>query len=86
VTDVEERGVPPVAARALEIGRRATVNLEERGLDRLHLVLGFATWRPDDEGRPPTAPFLLMPVRIEATGRDGSTGCAATSAISSSIP
>lgn len=60
-----------VAARAVDIQRRATANLEERGLDTLHLVFGFATWRPDDDGRPPQAPVLLMPVRIEAAGRDG---------------
>jgi hypothetical protein len=59
------------SARLQEIRRRAQINLEERGLDTLHLVVGFATWRPDDDGRPPHAPVLLVPLRVEAAGRDG---------------
>jgi hypothetical protein len=59
------------AARLQEIRRRAQINLEERGLDTLHLVVGFATWRPGDDGRPPHAPVLLVPVRVDAAGRDG---------------
>lgn len=58
-------------AKLQEIRRRALVNYEERGLETLHLVLGFATWRPDDDGSPPNAPVLLMPIASDEGGRDG---------------
>jgi very-short-patch-repair endonuclease len=63
--------LPTAAGKLQEIRRRAQANYEERGLETLHLVLGFATWTPDDEGSAPSAPVLLMPVKIEEGGRDG---------------
>jgi very-short-patch-repair endonuclease len=58
-------------ARAQEIRRRALANFEERGLETLFLALGMATWPPDDDGRPPEAAVVLVPVRIDPRGRDG---------------
>jgi len=54
------------------IGRRSLMNLEERGLSTLFVVLGMATWAvsawPGDSGRPVDAPVLLLPVKLETTG------------------
>ncbi|HYN87561.1 MAG TPA: DUF4011 domain-containing protein, partial [Ardenticatenaceae bacterium] len=59
------------AARLLVIGRRALANLEEKGLETLFVALGMATWDALDGGTPPEAAVLLLPVRIEARGREG---------------
>jgi len=59
------------SARALEIRRRALWNFEERGLETLFLALGMATWPPDDEGRPPEAAVILLPIRIDPKAREG---------------
>ncbi len=53
----------------IALQRKALSNLEEKGIDTLHLALGMATWQAADGGRPYNAPILLLPVRIEARGR-----------------
>jgi very-short-patch-repair endonuclease len=58
------------SARVQEIRRRAVANLEEKGLETLFLAVGMASWSPADEGRPPMAPVLLVPVSIESRGRE----------------
>ncbi len=65
----EERAI--AYAKAREIRRRAQINQEERGLETLFLARGLATWHPRDEGRPPAAPVLLVPVAIDLQGRAG---------------
>lgn len=51
-----------------EISRRASVNLEEKGLDTLCLAVGSVTWPADDGGRPVDAPVLLVPIQIDPAG------------------
>ncbi|WP_081752621.1 AAA domain-containing protein [Kallotenue papyrolyticum] len=51
--------------------RKALSNLEEKGIETLHLAMGLATWPAADGGRPYDAPVLLLPARIEARGRAG---------------
>ncbi len=58
------------SARIQEIRRRALANLEEKGLDTLFIALGMATWHPLDEGSPPQAAVLMLPISIEAKGHD----------------
>jgi very-short-patch-repair endonuclease len=57
--------------RLREIGKRALSNLEERGLQTLFLTLGMATWPARDDGRPPEAAVLLVPLAYEQRGREG---------------
>ncbi len=61
------------AASVKEIARRATVNLEERGLETMFLALGMATWPAPDGGRPASAPVLLVPMRAALKGQRGTT-------------
>jgi len=58
-------------AQAKEIRKRAIANLEDRGLETLYLAYGMASWPVSDEGRPATAPILLVPIELELRGRDG---------------
>lgn len=51
--------------------RKALSNIEEKGIETLHLAIGMATWPAADGGRPYDAPVLLLPARIEARGRAG---------------
>lgn len=51
-----------------EISRRASANLEEKGLETLCLALGSATWPADDGGRPADAPVLLVAIQIDQVG------------------
>ncbi len=51
--------------------RKALTNLEEKGIETLHLAIGMATWPASDGGRPYDAPVLLLPARIETRGRTG---------------
>jgi hypothetical protein len=51
--------------------RKALGNLEEKGIETLHLAMGMAKWPASDGGRPYDAPVLLLPARIEARGRAG---------------
>jgi hypothetical protein len=48
---------------------RAAVNREERGLETLYVALGFVTWASADGNRPPNAPILLLPVKIDSSSR-----------------
>ncbi|MFZ5825144.1 MAG: AAA domain-containing protein, partial [Bacillota bacterium] len=57
-----------LAATAREIARRAQANLEEKGLETLFLAVGMASWPPRDEGRPPEAAILLVPMAMEIRG------------------
>ncbi|MBI2889381.1 MAG: DUF4011 domain-containing protein, partial [Nitrospirae bacterium] len=78
-----ENGDPVVRARAeaearqkvrsalVALQRKALSNLEEKGIETLHLAMGMATWPASDGGRPYDAPVLLLPARIEARGRAG---------------
>ena len=56
--------VVKTAAQLREIGKRALVNLEERGLQTLFLALGMATWPSTDDGRPPESAVLLVPLTL----------------------
>ncbi|HEX5717327.1 MAG TPA: AAA domain-containing protein [Thermoanaerobaculia bacterium] len=51
--------------------RKAIGNLEEKGIETLHLAMGMATWPASDGGRPYDAPVLLLPAHIETRGRTG---------------
>jgi very-short-patch-repair endonuclease len=53
------------------IQRKALSNLEEKGLETLHLALGMASWPAPDGGRPYEAPVLLVPASIKSRGREG---------------
>jgi hypothetical protein len=55
----------------LAIQRKALSNLEEKGIETLHLAIGMATWPASDGGRPYDAPVLLLPARVELRGRGG---------------
>jgi len=60
-----------VRAALIAIQRKALSNLEEKGIETLHLAMGMATWPASDGGRPYEAPMLLLPARIEVRGRTG---------------
>src|SRR5262245_36897738 len=51
--------------RGVEIERRALANPEERNLETLFFGFGLATWKSDDGGRPPDAPVLLLPAKVD---------------------
>jgi hypothetical protein len=71
LTDLVEPGdMVTAAAKLQEIRKRAIVNQEERGLDTLFLALGMASWPASDDGRPYSAPVVLMPISVEQTGTD----------------
>ncbi|MGH9341172.1 MAG: AAA domain-containing protein [Acidobacteriota bacterium] len=55
----------------IALQRKALGNLEEKGIETLHLAMGMATWPAADGGRPYNAPVLLLPARIETRGRAG---------------
>jgi len=57
--------------RLHEIRGRALINNEERGLETLFLTMGMATWESADGERPPMAPVLLIPVKVESRARGG---------------
>jgi len=57
--------------RLREIRSRALINNEERGLETLFLTMGMASWESDDGERPPMAPVLLVPIKVEARSRGG---------------
>lgn len=60
-----------VRSALVALQRKALSNLEEKGIETLHLAMGMATWPAADGGRPYDAPLLLLPARIEARGRAG---------------
>lgn len=47
------------------IHKRAKQNLEERGIDTLLLAYGFVSWQEEEDGLPPKAPLILIPVNID---------------------
>ena len=53
--------------RLSRIQRQARENLEEKGLNTLHLAAGLATWTVN-AGSAPHAPVILIPVEIEPEG------------------
>lgn len=55
----------------IALQRKALANLEEKGIETLHVAMGMATWPASDGGRPYDAPVLLLPAHIEARGRAG---------------
>ncbi len=57
--------------RARTVRAKAKENLEERGIETLFLAYGLATWSTTDGGRPPSAPVLLLPIRLEPKGSSG---------------
>lgn len=50
--------------RVRKLAEAALSNLEEKGLDTLHVGLGLATWQDDGAGRAPAAPAVLLPVSL----------------------
>jgi very-short-patch-repair endonuclease len=70
-TRTESEARQKVRSALVAIQRKALSNLEEKGIETLHLAMGLATWPASDGGRPYDAPVLLLPARIEARGRAG---------------
>ncbi|GAP12128.1 AAA domain-containg protein [Bellilinea caldifistulae] len=70
-TQAEDEVRQKVRSALISLLRKALSNLEEKGIETLHLAMGMATWPADDGGRPYDAPVLLLPARIEARGRAG---------------
>jgi len=60
-----------IRSALIALQRKALSNLEEKGIETLHLAIGMATWPASDSGRPYNAPVLLLPARIETRGRAG---------------
>lgn len=61
---------PDTRNRLRRIRDKALENLEERGLETLHVAVGLATWTTPDDGRNPSAPVLLLPAVLRQRGRD----------------
>ena len=59
-----------IAGNLREIWRKSQSNKEEKGLETLFLAIGMAGWKPADEGRPPEAPILLLPIAVSYKGTD----------------
>lgn len=70
-TRAEAEARQKVRSALVALQRKALSNLEEKGIETLHLAMGMATWPASDGGRPYDAPVLLLPARIEARGRAG---------------
>ena len=70
-TRAEAEARQKVRSALVALQRKALSNLEEKGIETLHLAMGMATWPAADGGRPYDAPVLLLPARIEARGRAG---------------
>lgn len=58
-----------VRAALTALQRKALSNLEEKGIETLHLAVGLASWPARDGGRPYCAPVLLLPAALIARGR-----------------
>ncbi len=71
VRDRAETEARKVRSALVALQRKALSNLEEKGIETLHLAIGMATWPAADGGRSYAAPVLLLPARIEARGRAG---------------
>ncbi len=70
-TRAEAEARQKVRSALVALQRKALSNLEEKGIETLHLAMGVATWPVADGGRPYDAPVLLLPARIVARGRAG---------------
>src|SRR5579883_775424 len=70
-TTAEAEARQKVRSALVALQRKALSNLEEKGIETLHLAMGMATWPASDGGRPYDAPVLLLPAHIEARGRAG---------------
>ena len=66
-----ERGQSKVRAALATLRQKALSNLEEKGVDTLHLALGLASWPALDGGKPYQSPVLLLPVQITPRGPGG---------------
>ena len=56
------------ARRRLSVIHKTAVrNLEEKGIDTCFAAIGLATWTVE-QGTPPNAPVILLPLEVEATG------------------
>ena len=53
--------------RLSAIHKRALTDAEEKGIDTCFAAIGLATWKVD-QGAPPIAPVLLLPLEVEASG------------------
>jgi very-short-patch-repair endonuclease len=67
----EDEARQKVRSALVALQRKALSNLEEKGIETLHLAMGMAAWPASDGGRAYDAPVLLLPARIEARGRAG---------------
>ncbi len=67
----QEEAKKKVQHSLLAIQRKASSNLEEKGIETLFLALGMATWSAADGGRPYLAPVLLLPMQIHIRSRIG---------------
>lgn len=67
----EDEACQKVRNALVALQRKALSNLEEKGIETLHLAMGMATWATSDGKRPYDAPVLLLPARIEVRGRSG---------------
>jgi very-short-patch-repair endonuclease len=56
-----------VIRRLQEIQKRGNEDFEERGLETVYFAYGIATWRPEDQGRPPEAPIVMVPIAVTGT-------------------
>lgn len=63
-------------AKLVDISRRALANLEEKGLQTLFLAFGLASWPAVDQGRPPEAAVVLVPVTANTGARSGGASLA----------
>lgn len=70
---VTEEEQVEASGKLQEIRRKALANFEEKGLETLFLGVGMATWEVADEGRPPEAAVLLLPMDIQGKGRETRT-------------
>jgi len=53
--------------RLSAINKRALTDTEEKGIDTCFVAIGMATWKVD-QGTPPIAPVVLLPLEVEASG------------------
>ena len=67
----EEEARQKIRTVLVALRRKALGNLEEKGIQTLHLAVGMAAWPAADGGRPYAAPILLIPASIDSRGRSG---------------
>jgi very-short-patch-repair endonuclease len=66
IEEVEEVNLG-VVRRLQEIQKRGNEDFEERGLETVYFAYGMATWTPEDQGRPPEAAILMVPIHVEGS-------------------